>query len=552
MLLFERKKEEREKIWKQIKEDKDFRYIYLKKDFYAFAIYYFWHNFKTWIKDFHKNIYKFLESKNNWLIIWFRESWKTAIVALIYIIWCITYKKETFILFMAYDLSSAIDKVMNIIIFLKTNELFKFDYWNLFEDSEEKTKQNKDRMPKQKKVSKFISTTWVKVEAVSLKNMKRWKQFLNEDWEIIRPSLLVADDIDIEESVKNIRIIEENETKINSWVLKSLRWRAIFLWNIITSDWVIQRLENTYKNYWYTQRISLIENWEITWKERYVWKQAEADKINNEKYNWDKVVQSIETLSIDKETFNSDFLNIPKVIIWDPVFDFSEVEKCEVLQPLELYKIKIEDRECTLEIYKNWFSKNYFDYLYCWVDVWWWAWWDSDSSVLTFLDEFWELYWKIRSNIINYDHIAQILKILNNEYWFQFFKNSLGIEKNFLWTACLDTIKKIAPELYKKCYIPQNQAKKKTEYTNDIWWITSQSTKEKLKEDLRKAIIFKKPKFTENEKKEFKFWVKSEVNWKIVYEPDWINCKHDDDVISRWIAFQMFLNYNPDYLNYDE
>jgi hypothetical protein len=41
MLLFERKKEEREKIWKQIKEDKDFRYIYLKNDLYAFAIYYF-------------------------------------------------------------------------------------------------------------------------------------------------------------------------------------------------------------------------------------------------------------------------------------------------------------------------------------------------------------------------------------------------------------------------------------------------------------------------------------------------------------------------------
>lgn len=550
-LLFQRPLKERKEIWEQIETDKAFRLLYFMNDFYAWALYYFWHNFITGVKDFHKMIYLFCVDPKSALIIWFRESWKTAIVALLYVVWCISTEKEDFILFMAYDLESAKDKVLNVSNFLRSNKKFKADYGLLFDDWNSRGKTALERVNQQKTMSKFVTTTWIKVEAVSLKNMKRWKQLLDEEWNIIRPSLLIADDLDIEESVRNKRIIEENTSKIQSWVLRSIRWKAIFLWNIVTTDWIIQRLEEIYKDHWNTTRISLIENWKITWEERYVWKQAEADRINKEKYGWKLVVQSIETLSIDKESFNSDFLNLPKIIIWDPVFDIEKIEECKILKVYYIFKIRVEDREVELKIFKKDFKKDFYDYLYAWIDVWWWGWWDSDNSSLTFLDKDWELYATIASNIINYSHIRQILSILHSGYWFHFFNNSLWIEKNFLWTALIEELKKHDKVLFKKCFIPTAEWKKVTQYTNVVWWNTTHSSKEKLKEDLRKIIIQTKISFEEEEQKEFKFWVKTEKDWKIIYEPDNINCFHDDRIISRWIATQMFLNYNPNFLAYE-
>ena len=116
-LLFEYDLKKRKEIWKAINEDKAFRLKYFEYDFYAFAIYYFGHNFITWIKDFHKAIYWILTKNTNAIIIGFRESWKTAIVALFYVVWIISYRKQKFILFMAYDLDSATDKVLNISTF---------------------------------------------------------------------------------------------------------------------------------------------------------------------------------------------------------------------------------------------------------------------------------------------------------------------------------------------------------------------------------------------------------------------------------------------------
>lgn len=547
-LLFEYDLKKRKEIWKAINEDKAFRLKYFEYDFYAFAIYYFGHNFITWIKDFHKAIYWILTKDTNAIIIGFRESWKTAIVALFYVVWIISYRKQKFILFMAYDLDSATDKVLNISNFLKSNKKFKSDFWLLFDDWRNK---KKDEFNSQKRMSKFISTTWVKVEAVSLKNMKRWKQLLNEEWEVIRPDLLIADDIDTDDSIRNIRIIDETEAKILSWVLKSLRGKAIFLWNIIAEDWIIQRLEKTFKNHWYTMRISLIENWNIIWPERYVWNEEEAKKINKEKYWWEKIVQSIEELSIDKQSFNSDFLNIPRIIIGDPVFNLENLEKIEILKPYKIYNLRIEDRDFELEIFYNDFKSDFYDYLYAWIDTGSWQGWDCDSSDLCFLDKDWKLYAKINSNILSYSHIQKILSLLHSSYWFEFFPNSLCIERNFLGIALIEEIKRNDLSLYKKLYISPTEWKKITKYTNSVGWNTTQTSKEKMKEDLSRAIDFWKINFSEKEFKEFKGWIKSQKWEKIIYEPDWVNVKHDDSIIWRWLAFQMFLQNNKDFLNYD-
>lgn len=545
-LLFEYNLKKRKEIWKAINEDKAFRLKYFEYDFYAFAIYYFGHNFITWIKDFHKAIYWILTKNTNAIIIGFRESWKTAIVALFYVVWIISYRKQKFILFMAYDLDSATDKVLNISNFLKSNKKFKSDFWLLFDDWRNK---KKDEFNAQKRMSKFISTTWVKVEAVSLKNMKRWKQLLNEEWEVIRPDLLIADDIDTDDSIRNIRIIDETEAKILSWVLKSLRGKAIFLWNIIAEDWIIQRLEKTFKDHWYTMRIALIENWNIIWPERYVWNEEEAKKINKEKYWWEKIVQSIEELSIDEQSFNSDFLNIPKIIIWDSVFNINKLREINIVKPYFVYDIRIEDRNVKLEIFYKDFQKDFYDYLYAWIDTGWGWGWESDSTDLCFLDKDWKLYAKVNSNILTYKHTQKLLSILCSEYWFAFFKNSLCIERNHLWVALIEEIKEKDIALFKDLYISKTLDKKITKYTNSVGWITTQTSKEKLKEDLNEAINLWKIELSQEEFIEFKSWIKEEIWEKIIYCPDSINSKHDDRIIWRWLAFQMFLTNNKNYLD---
>gem|GEM_PF-3130759 len=125
MLLYERKPQQQKQILQACIKRPEIRKKYFATDFYAFALYYFLQNFKTGITDFHREIFKMCVSEKNSLVIGFRGCGKTAIVGVMYIIWCIAYKKEEFILFLAYDMESAKDKVLNVANFLRANERFK-------------------------------------------------------------------------------------------------------------------------------------------------------------------------------------------------------------------------------------------------------------------------------------------------------------------------------------------------------------------------------------------------------------------------------------------
>lgn len=80
-------------------------------------------------------------------------------------------------------------------------------------------------------VSNFTSTTGVKIESKSLNQVLRGSNSY-VDGKSVRPTLLYLDDIDVEKSVKNVRIIDENERKIlgeTMGALDPLRRRVIFL-----------------------------------------------------------------------------------------------------------------------------------------------------------------------------------------------------------------------------------------------------------------------------------------------------------------------------------
>lgn len=91
-----------------------------------------------------------------------------------------------------------------------------------------------------KSLSNFESTTGVKIAAKSLGQTIRGTNTFDMQEEMsARPTLLVADDIDINKSVENIEIINKNENKILSetiGALDPLRRKIIFLGNTIKED----------------------------------------------------------------------------------------------------------------------------------------------------------------------------------------------------------------------------------------------------------------------------------------------------------------------------
>ena len=72
-----------------------------------------------------------------------------------------------------------------------------------------------------------------------------------------------------------------------------------------------------------------------------------------------------------------------------------------------------------------------------------------------------------------------------------------------------------------------------------------------MKDGLDRAINLWKLQIDTLMKKELKWWTREEVNGKIIYAPDGVNVKHDDSIISYGLALQMFLNYNPNFLDYE-
>lgn len=239
----------------------------LEQDLFLFAMYYFTNIFKDYKSaDFHKQWCKDMMTDKHILIKAFRESAKTTFT-IIKLIHTLVYKKKRFVMFYCYDKPKATARLYDIIVHLQTNNKLKNDFWELF------PKQRVENETVQKKsIPEFITSNWIKVKANSIWESPRWLMFSNKEWNY-RPDLLVLDDIDVDKSVNNIDTIEKNYLWIKWELLGGISQdcQIIFLWNTIKSDWIVPRFEIDYKNSndWIIRNKSIIENWVITWNERF-------------------------------------------------------------------------------------------------------------------------------------------------------------------------------------------------------------------------------------------------------------------------------------------
>jgi len=207
------------------------------------------------------------------------------------------------------------------------NERIKNDFWELFP-----YKKTREWLEKRSQ-KEFITTNEIKVEVWSIWKSMRWFIFREN-----RPDLLVLDDIDVFDSVRNPEIINKNSQYINNEIIWGISWNAkiVFLWNVILHDGAVPRAEAhcTWKKEWYVSRIPVELNWELTW-ERFCQTQQEADGYNKDKpqKKWKislekKLASYIDDEKLSLQAFRANFYLEPMMWAWRPVFDLDLVRQC--------------------------------------------------------------------------------------------------------------------------------------------------------------------------------------------------------------------------------
>lgn len=234
----------------------------------------------------------------------FRGSLKTELVK-VYLVYCICYQIEPYIVIQSFDSTGSEEMVRNVAKMLVSRSIVT-DYGNLFPFETMKEDFSK------KSVVNFNTTNGIKVVSRSLGEKLRGASSYDEETGSSRPTLLVLDDIDVMDSVRNVDIIEKNYAKINNETIGAMskeHSRIIFLGNTILGDGIVRRFVNTKNNnpFWKVYRQPLFDD--------------------NGKITWDFFTPDmVEKIKADEgpDAFLQNYQLIPKVLSGTPVFKDSD------------------------------------------------------------------------------------------------------------------------------------------------------------------------------------------------------------------------------------
>lgn len=460
--VYELNKQEKEKLKHYIK-DKAFRKQYFENRLYSFWLYYFWHFFDYPSSNKHKEIAKDLIKNQNIMFIAFREFWK-SIWILVKIIHEIVYNKSNFILYFSYEQRLSAGRLFDIIVQLKTNNKLINDFGNIFPDNSTK---EEDGLQK-KTVSEFITSNNIKVKAMSIWTTARWLLYSNKEW-AYRPDSLYLDDVDILDSVRNPEIINKNyeflQNEVIGWVDSDCK--ITFLWNIIWADGLVPRFEKTAKesNNWILHKVPVKIGNEFVW-DRFVETEEEVQQ-------WKE--KGIKKISLEKkreeqgDSFNANFMLIPSMKIWDPVFNQDIILEAPKLN------YKQDKRYKDLRIYQQ-----PQDNLYIWVDT---ALWnkDWDYSAIVWINNNKELIFTYRSKI-QPDLLADVLVYIFKEGY----KGLIVPENNSIWLSTIDKLKQT--NIKNNIYTEKTIDKITQRPSKKFWFNTNAKTKHLLITWLEESI----------------------------------------------------------------
>lgn len=236
-----------EQFYKELSEaSRDERVFYFERDFFAWWLYYFLDDFTHPLADFHFDWIRTLEKTHkNILIKGFRGSIKTTMIVA-WLTYGICYKKFKFLIWQSFGSASSARMTKQIAMNLLFNKKLQADYGELYT-----LKGSREEM-ESKSIGDFDTKNGIKVMSASLGEKIRGAISRKN-----RPDMLVLDDIDVSDSVRNPEIIQKNYDKITGETIGALNKeyaRIIFLGNVITNDGIVPRFENEKKN---------DKNWEI-------------------------------------------------------------------------------------------------------------------------------------------------------------------------------------------------------------------------------------------------------------------------------------------------
>lgn len=474
-------------IWELLKT-KEWRMALWRSSLMMFSMIYFSHYHTVKMPEFHKELYKLLQFcwetsdnidesfYNHLMVMWFRDSGKTSL-AKIEMIRNIVYWLRKMMFYVSYEENSARDNLFDVALELQTNERILNDFWQLYYEDDSWKSKNAKKKSKKSSISNFLTANWVRVQASSVAKSLRWKNF---GWS--RIDFIILDDFEVSKTVKSAALTKQVINYINELVpWTTADAKIIYLCNKISDIGSVQYLLDRFNDN-PNARIfekALIENWKITWEDKFVMTDEEADKINKKNIKlWLKnIVKSIESLKRTlnknwKPVFEQEYLNIC-MVDWDRLFDIKKIDDY-----IEYSK--------TLKFHRDWNWKiwdypEYWHTYIIWVDVSEWLW--IDSSVIQIIDmTTWEQVAEYETNTATPNILVdEIIQASNN------YNNSLIIpERNSVWQAVIALLKE-------KWYSNRMTCEKvfdtvKFKKIMKYWFHTNSKSKPKILFDLKEAI----------------------------------------------------------------
>lgn len=303
-----------------------------KQSMQMFGYIYFPHYFTFKSPPFHKDFTKRLQDDDITRVAEcdFRESAKSVLVDLVYVLWNICYQKRRFVIIGSETSEQATMQLSAIIYELQANDMILRDFGVLYKET-----RKADEVTRKKSVKDFITENNIRVmskgKGESIRGLRHLK------W---RPDLYIGDDLDSLKTVKEPEQREKTYRYLKAEVMSGMNQeygKVVIIGNMIHFDCIMARLKKD--KLWDYNEVPIYKDGKLAWPERHFWKEEEANEYNNKIKVKELKRTSIELIKRDKGT-----LVFAQEYLLQPMSDEDRIIKPEWIQ----YYDKLPDREWLL------------------------------------------------------------------------------------------------------------------------------------------------------------------------------------------------------------
>jgi len=279
--------------WEEIIKDQDSRIEAGRQSILAFGFIYLSEYFGFKSPDYQKEYTKRLQNDLNTRMAEcdYRESGKSVLTTLLFVLWNICYNKRKFIIIGSETATTATVHLSSLINALQSNEMIIRDFGELYVEIADRFSVNR-----KKTVSDFITTSNIRVMAKGKGDNIRGLRHLQ-----YRPDLFVGDDLDSLKTVLNLEQRDKTFNWLMAEVLSGLNQeygKVVVIGNMIHFDCIMARLKSN--QLWDYNEVPIYAGDKLAWPARHFWTKVEAEEYNKNIEEKEKRKTSIEAIKEDK------------------------------------------------------------------------------------------------------------------------------------------------------------------------------------------------------------------------------------------------------------